>query len=125
MNSTVTASEELQSYVFRCFPLYSSVRKCPRVSLRGKQISFASIELEKTPLNYDSTFSTKTVPSRRVTRRNCAFAMSFVRTCAAYVSMISTPGIPRARDRVRAKYGAALAVDIFVSDARPLIFDKG
>jgi len=45
-------------------------------------------------------------------------------TSAAYVPMIPTPGMPRARNRVRAKYGAVLAVDIFVSDARSLIFDK-
>jgi len=34
-----------------------------------------------------------------------------------------TTRVIRASDRVRAKYGAALAVDIFVSDARsPLIY---
>jgi len=35
--------------------------------------------------------------------------------------MISTPGMPRARDRLRAKYDAVLAVDIFVSARSPLI----
>jgi len=40
------------------------------------------------------------------------------------IAKISTHG--RARDRVRAKYSAVLAVDILVSDAikSPLIFDK-
>jgi len=39
-----------------------------------------------------------------------------VRTFAVYAPTIPTPAMPRTRDRVRAKYSTALAVDIFVSD---------
>jgi len=70
--------------------------------------------------------STSTLPSRRVPYGRI-LATTKYRLCSDFCLCVDdfNPWNTKMRDKVRAKYSAALAIDIFVSARSPLIFDKG